>query len=195
MSTDNTPAPELLKAFVIAGHFDLEMVKTMLTENPALLNAEHQWKENDYESALGGAAHVGNRAIAEYLLEQGARLTIFAAAMLGRADEVQAFLESDASLANGRGAHGIPVMAHAAHSGLIDVAQMLKAYGCTEGYDAALLVAVMDGHTRLVKWLLENGVENVDVTDMKGRTPLQLAREFGHDEIVALLQERGATDS
>ena len=35
---------------------------------------------------IGGAGHMGNREIAEFLIGQGARFDIFVAAMLGRID-------------------------------------------------------------------------------------------------------------
>src|SRR5262245_11227008 len=104
-----SPTPETIKEFVIASHFDLGKVKTMLVADPSLLNVEHQWAPNDFENGIGAAAHVGNRPIGEFFLAQGVPSNICVAAMLGRADEVKAYLAGDSSLANARGAHGIPV--------------------------------------------------------------------------------------
>ena len=59
--------------FVIYAHSDLPMVKKLLTREPGLLNATLDWGGGDWESALGGAAHMGRRDIVEYLLEQGGR--------------------------------------------------------------------------------------------------------------------------
>ncbi|NUO79843.1 hypothetical protein HUU05_07185, partial [candidate division KSB1 bacterium] len=75
---------ELVKEFVIAGHNNLERVKEMLIQEPGLLNATWDWKAGDFESALGGAGHMGRKDIANFLLEQGARMDIFVAAMLGK---------------------------------------------------------------------------------------------------------------
>src|SRR3954469_18267188 len=69
--------PELVKDFVIAGHGNLDKVKQMLSEEPGLLNACWDWGGGDFETALEGAGHVGNKPIANYLIEQGARLNIF----------------------------------------------------------------------------------------------------------------------
>ncbi len=66
-------APDLVKAFVGAAHGNLEKTKEMLAETPALLNATWDWGGGDFETGLGGASHMGNREIAEYLIGQGAR--------------------------------------------------------------------------------------------------------------------------
>src|SRR5712692_7309512 len=102
-----TLAPELVRDFVIAGHMDLEKVKRMHQERPALLNAAYPWKENDHETAVQAAAQVGNVAIAEYLLSKGAPLEICTAAMLGRTDEVKRILSGNPQDINATGAHGI----------------------------------------------------------------------------------------
>ena len=54
------------------------------------MNAAWDWGGGDWETGLGAAAHVGRRDIALFLLDHGARLDVFAAAMLGYLDVVQA---------------------------------------------------------------------------------------------------------
>jgi hypothetical protein len=107
----------LVKEFVIAGHNDLEKVKAMLSENPDLLNASFNWKDWDWEDAVGGAGHMGHREIAVYLLEQGARPTICIAAMLGYLDVVKAFITTFPQMKNSVGPHNISLMAHAVKGG------------------------------------------------------------------------------
>ena len=63
-----------------------------MVESPSLLHASYNWGGSDWESALGASAHVGRKDIALYLLEKGARMDIFAAAMLGELEVVQAIL-------------------------------------------------------------------------------------------------------
>lgn len=109
--------PSLVKEFVIAGHKDLELTKQLHAANPTLINATWDWGGGDYETALGGASHMGNRAIALYLLENGARIDLFAAAMLGQTDIVRAAIESDHQNLNTRGPHGIPLIKHAEKGG------------------------------------------------------------------------------
>src|SRR5438309_1041064 len=79
--------PDSVNQFVIAAHRDLDRVREMLQAQPALVNATWDWGAGDWETALGGASHMGRRDIATFLLERGARLDLFAAAMLeiGRA--------------------------------------------------------------------------------------------------------------
>jgi hypothetical protein len=60
---------------------------------------------------------MGRRDIAELLLGHGARLDIFAAAMLGDVDVVRAILAAHPELQNAAGPHGIPLRAHAEAGG------------------------------------------------------------------------------
>ena len=54
--------------------------------------------------------------------------------------------------------------------------------------DQALQTAALNGHTEFVAWLLKNGVTNVNTKTFAGKTPLDLARERGHAEVVELLR-------
>ncbi len=117
---DPKPDPisaDLVRAFVIAGHGDLAKVKTMLAETAGLINATWDWGGGDFETALGGAAHVGQRAIAEYLLAHGARFDLYAAAMLGQLEVVKTVLTANPAARFAPGAHGIPLLAHAMRGG------------------------------------------------------------------------------
>jgi hypothetical protein len=118
--TDETPSPldpELVSEFVLKAHGDLGVVKQLLEQHPALVNAAWDWGGGDWETALGAASHVGRRDIAEHLLARGARIDIFAAAMLGETEIVRAMLEAQPSLREARGPHGIPLVAHAEAGG------------------------------------------------------------------------------
>lgn len=109
--------PALVKAFVGAGHADLAKVKELLAEHPTLLNAAWDWGSGDYETALGGAAHMGAREIAEFLIASGARMDVFAAAMLGRLEVVKAVCNAFPNTPKVLGPHGIPLMVHAKKGG------------------------------------------------------------------------------
>lgn len=125
---------ELVKEFVIAGHKDLDKVKIMLKENPDLLNASFDWKDWDWEDAIGGAGHMGFREMAIYLLEQGARPTICVAAMLGYLDVVKAFITAFPQMKDSVGPHKISLMAHAEKGGkhAKKVVKYLKSVGIKE---------------------------------------------------------------
>jgi len=106
-----------VKRFVIAGHANLAAVKAMLAEEPNLINGAIDWGNGDFETALGGASHVGRRDIAEYLLEHNARMDIFAATMLGRLDIVSAAVAAFPNIVHVPGPHGIPLLVHAEKGG------------------------------------------------------------------------------
>jgi hypothetical protein len=106
-----------VKRFVIAGHVNLAAVKAMLSEEPRLINGTIDWGNGDFETALGGASHMGRRDIAEYLLEHNARMDIFAATMLGKIDIVQAAVAAFPNIVHVPGPHGIPLIVHAEKGG------------------------------------------------------------------------------
>ena len=107
----------MVEAFVRAGHADLERTKELLAQEPGLLNATWDWGGGDWETALGGAGHMGRKDIALFLISSGARMDIFQAAMLGRLDIVQPMLTAFPHLATSRGPHGITLMKHAEKGG------------------------------------------------------------------------------
>jgi hypothetical protein len=109
--------PELVGEFVLKAHGDLGVVKQLLEQEPSIVNAAWDWGGGDWETALGAASHVGRRDIAEHLLEHGARMDVFAAAMLGEVGIVRAMLEAQPELREARGPHGIPLLAHAEAGG------------------------------------------------------------------------------
>jgi hypothetical protein len=84
---------------------------------PELVNAWWDWGYGDWESPLGAAAHVGDRAIAEFLLANGARMDIFAAAMLGQTAVVRAFIEVQPGIQRSLGPHSITLLSHAEAGG------------------------------------------------------------------------------
>lgn len=110
-------SPTLVQDFVIFAHSELDMVKRLLEKEPAVLNATVDWGGGDWESGLGGASHMGRRDIAEYLLEKGARIDIFAAAMLGHLETVKSLLNAHPYLIDAKGPHGIPLIVHAKQGG------------------------------------------------------------------------------
>src|SRR5881392_3787181 len=136
-SADNVPDfpehdPQIdrarVKRFVVAGHFNLPAVEKMLAEDPTLINGAIDWGNGDFETALGGASHMGRRDIAEYLLEHNARMDIFAATMLGKLEIVKAAVTAFPNVVHVPGPHGIPLIVHAEKGGLAakDVLEFLR---------------------------------------------------------------------
>ncbi len=179
---------DAIREFVIAGHGNLPKVREMLEANPALLNVTYQWGENDFEAAVQAAAHVGSVPVAEYLLGKGAPLAICTAATLGRTDTIREMLDHDPAQITERGAHQIPLLAHAAFSGKPDLIAMLIERGASEGISFALGNAVTAGHVEVVRWLLVHTKPDLSWQNYEGKTPLDIADERGFTEIVELLQ-------
>ena len=127
---EKKPALEasLVQEFVGNAHGDLDRVKELLAQEPALIHASWDWGGGDFETGMGAAAHMGRRDIANFLLEKGARLDLFAAAMLGRLEIIKAALEAYPQAINVLGPHGIPLLAHAQAGGneAIEVVDYLK---------------------------------------------------------------------
>ncbi|MEY2882021.1 MAG: hypothetical protein RLZZ15_4401 [Verrucomicrobiota bacterium] len=120
----NSPAPrppklpdDQVQAVVTHAHRSLEKVGELLEATPTLANATWDWGGGDFETPLQAAAHIGQRAIAEYLLAHGARFDLYAAAMLGQLDRVQAALGRDVvAAAVVPGPHGFTLL-HCAKQG------------------------------------------------------------------------------
>jgi hypothetical protein len=116
VTDDNRPPPidkELVDELVLRAHGDFDYVQRVVGEDPQIVNGARDWGGGDWETALGAASHMGRRDIALFLIEHGARMDIFAAAMLGELDIVLAMLRAHPELADMPGPHGIPLVKHA----------------------------------------------------------------------------------
>jgi ankyrin repeat protein len=182
MSTDPL-TQEQIRNFVLPAHGNLEVVKQMLAEEPRLLNRKYE--EFD-ETALEAASHVGNRPIAEFLLEQGAPMNLYTAAMFGLKDEVASFLDETPEQVNGNGVHGISLLYHAALSGNVKLVEMLVERGNTQSPDQPLLGAVSYGRLEMAKWLLERGADKT-TTNFQDKTALDIAEMREDKALIALL--------
>ncbi len=112
-----TQDPEVVREVVGVSHGNLPRLRELVEGRPALAKAAWDWGFGDWESALGAASHVGNREIALFLIEHGARPNLFSAAMLGQLDVVRAFVEAQPGIQATAGPHGIPLLAHARAGG------------------------------------------------------------------------------
>jgi hypothetical protein len=118
-NTDAMPAqdPALVKEVVGVSHGNLKRVEELVTRQPALARASMDWGFGDWETCLDAAAHVGNKAIAEFLMINGARPTIFSAAMMGQLDVVKGFCAARPGIQSTLGPHGITLLSHARAGG------------------------------------------------------------------------------
>jgi ankyrin repeat protein len=73
---------------------------------------------------------------------------------------------------------------------LLDADPALLGRGCDDG-ENLLALAAANGHLRVVRLLIERGV-NISATGDGGNTALHYAAEQGYEEVVALLLDKGA---
>ena len=135
---------------------------------------------------------MGNRPILELLLERGAELDCYAAAALGRVEDVSSFLDADPSISTGTGVHGLPALFFAAVGGEVEIARLMRRHGADvnsgAGGNTPLHGAAMVGRRQMAEWLIDQGAE-VGALDYEGKTPLQRAEAAGHSDLAELLRE------
>jgi ankyrin repeat protein len=175
-----------IEEFVLSAHHDLENVKMLLVQEPQLLDLQF---EKFNETALEAAGHMGREDIANFLLKQGAKQQIFAAAMLGRTQDVKTFLEKNPSLIKKPGVHGFSLMFHAALSGNLELAQTLEQHGA-EMADHSLHAALMKNRTEMLEWLIPR-VKDLNSPNYQGMTPLSVAIKNNQEKAAELLRNAG----
>lgn len=125
--------PAVVREMVTVSHGNVARVKALVARRPALARASWDWGYGDWETALGAASHMGNREIAGILLANGARPSLFSAAMLGQLDVVKAFVAASPGVQRTRGPHGITLLAHAKNGGAQEVVTYLESLGDADG--------------------------------------------------------------
>jgi ankyrin repeat protein len=190
----------VVKEFVSAAHRDLEKVKEMVAQDPRLVFAAVDTGNvgiGDWETGLNGAAHTGRRDIALFLLSQGARIDAFCAAMLGYRDVVLALLKADPRTAIIQGPHNLTLLYHAAIGGDVAIAEAIKPLLPADApdFNQSLSAAARDGRLEMTKWLLKNGVTNVNAHDGFRKTPLKIASEKGYHDVASVLRENGGRET
>jgi len=105
--------PEIIAEVVGKSHFDLDGVKEIVEKRPELSRSVWEWRFGDFESAIGAASHVGRRDITHYLMNKGARPTLFTFAMLGHYNVVKSAIEASPGIQEVTGPHGISLLDHA----------------------------------------------------------------------------------
>ena len=122
---------EAVKEIVTVAHGNLARVKEMVSARPALARTSWDWGYGDWETPIDAASHVGNRPIAEFLITNGARPTIFTAVMMGQTALVRTWVEAIPGVQRMRGPHGLTMVAHARAGGeaAADVLKYLESLG------------------------------------------------------------------
>jgi hypothetical protein len=122
---------DLVREAVGAAHGRVARLRELVDARPALAKCAWDWGFGDWETPIDAAAHTGQREIALYLLERGARSTLFSAAMLGQLGAVRAALEADPGAARVLGPHSLTLLHHARAGG--DAARAVLEYLLARG--------------------------------------------------------------
>lgn len=180
---------------------DIEKVKTLLEENPELVNTKGDLQG---EMPIHWAATQGKLDIVKLLIEKGADLNVFniygdsplhGASQRGFASIVDLLIKKGADLDAESLSSQHSAINYAAMGGHIDVVNLLLEKGAnieikTQG-STALHLAARGGHRNIVELLINNGLDvNLQIDD--GPAPLHSAVANGQEEIVNLLISKGA---
>jgi hypothetical protein len=184
VASDVFPAqdPALVREAVGVSHRDLKRLQELVERQPALARVAIDWGFGDWESCLDAASHTGNKAIAEFLLANGARPTMFCAAMMGHLDVVKAFIAARPGVQRNLGPHGLTLMWHAKQGGpdAAAVVQYLTTVGDADISPATLPLALPERDALVGKYTYGAGLRDhftIEVRrDMLGRDQLTIER-------------------
>jgi hypothetical protein len=174
--------PALAREVVGVSHRDLKRVQELVDRQPALARASIDWGFGDWEACIDAASHTGNKPIAEFLLTNGARPTIFSAAMMGQLDVVKAFVAARPGVQRNLGPHGLTLMWHAKQGGpdAAPVVQYLTGLGDADVSPTTMPLATADRDTLVGKYTYGSGPRDhftIEVRrDMLGRDQLVIER-------------------
>ena len=181
-AADAFPAqdPNLVKDVVGVSHGNVKRVRELVERQPALARASMDWGFGDWETCIDAAAHVGNKEIADFLLTNGARPTIFSAAMMGHLDAVKAFVAARPGIQKTHGPHGITLMSHARAGGAdaAAVVQYLAGIGDADIPIPAAPIAPADRDTLPGKYVYGPGPRDYFIVDVQ-RDQLGIDRPAG----------------
>lgn len=183
-----------VREFVMAAHRDLDETKSIYTDNPDLIDEAVEWSPGQTESALQAAAHTGQRAIAEFLLGNGAKPNMVAYAMLGDEDNFNAMLADNPDNIHEIGAHNFSLMFHAAFGGNLAIIQRIYKNDESVNLGSALLATIMANQFEAAQWYIEKDAP-LDATDFRGRTALEMAVEAENSNFIALLKNAIGEDN
>lgn len=173
---------------------DLAQVKTILAQNPKLVNA---LDPNRLPLILTAQYH-GQREIVRFLEEAGAELSIFEAGAIGRLDVVKKEIEQWSEDVNEYGRDGFTPLQLACFFGHEAIALWLMEQGAdvnavakNDMRIAPIHAAAANGNLNILKALLAKGA-NVNARQQGGFTPLHTAADSNSPEMARLFLEHGA---
>lgn len=178
--------PALIAELVGKAHRDESAVRSLIDRHPELVNAWWDWGFGDWESALGAASHTGRRSIAEFLIERGARIDIFAAAMLGMTDVVRSFVSARPGVQRQLGPHAITLLAHARVGGeqAKDTLEYLQALGDADRPPATITPSPEDLDRCLGEYALGPGAQDRFSVKLNQKSAVVFARAGEPDRML-----------
>lgn len=172
---------------------DSARVSALIDAEPTLVNA----RDENGVPALAAARYNGKSDIAAMLLERGAVLDIFLAAMNGSVDRLTELIRAEPTLSRALSADGWTALHLAAFFNHLEAAEFLIDSGAdvnarsTNGMANTPLHAAAAGRaTDVARILLEHGAQ-VNAQQHGGWTPLQGAAQSGNTELARLLIAAG----
>ena len=105
--------PEKVSKFVGSSHANFDVVKELYEEFPNLIYCSWDWGGGDFETGIDACGHVGSKDIANFLIDKGARPTLFVLTMLGKTELVKPVMEAYPQLIHSLGPHGFTFLHHA----------------------------------------------------------------------------------
>lgn len=182
------------------GHCKIPMVQYLLEQGVDVNQAN-----DDGETALILAAANGQDTIVSLLLAHGARVddvdrygwtALMVAAAYGRYMVLELLLNGGADLERQDDKGWTPLLC-AASAGSVSSLDLLVQKGANLSHTdkekrSALVIACGLGHSRVVRYLVENCKVPVNELDNQGWTPLMHAAALGRDQVVDFLLRNGA---
>ncbi|XP_046574268.1 ankyrin repeat domain-containing protein 29-like [Haliotis rubra] len=163
---------------------------------------------NRSRTPLMFAAENGHRDVFDLLVMGGADVSLeddagntilHVACVAGHFDMVKYILSRDyiQNYIETKGEHGQTPVMLAAKAGHKSVFYLLVCKGASlslRDYDGnnILQVACIGGHVKMVECLLSNDIVDINELRQDGKSALMLAIEYGHKEVIGLLQSSGA---
>ena len=164
---------------------DLAVIERALASDPGLLKRHvHRGL-----TALQLAAGARQEAVAQLLLDRGARLDLYSACVLGRVDDLRRMLDDEPESVHRYGPNSTPLLSAAAAANRLEVARLLIERDPDVGRcSQALLRAPVP---EMAELLLDHGAD-VNAADHAGLTRLHSAAAVADADMIGLLLDRGA---
>jgi len=172
---------------------NLEEAQRLLSLTSSLVH-----ERDNGRSPVMVAAYSQQPAIADFLAEKTANITIFEAAAIGKTNQIVRQLARDPMLVNAYADDGQQPLGLACFFGQLEAAEYLIKAGASvnsPSRDALaatpLHFAAIAGHVKIVSLLLSNNADP-NVCDQNGLTPLHVAAQRGNLEAIRALLFNGA---